>query len=127
MLPVLAAAAYGFVKGLSQQGREAFHPQQDLFGPIKEEFVYRGMPLWAFSGLPYGSTAVTFAADHVMGDLRSGAISPHAAAARFGDVLLGGVLYESAFRQFGFLGAAAAHIVHNMAVSWGTRARKHLP
>ncbi len=129
MIPVLASAALGFIKGLSQAGRESFNPKQDIFGPIKEEFVYRGLPLWAMPNLPYGSTAVTFAADHVLSDLKNGTLSPHAAAARFGDVLLGGTLYESAFRQFGLLGAVAAHVAHNSFIALGARvrARRHLP
>jgi hypothetical protein len=122
---VLASAAYGFLKGLTQVGRERFHAEQDLFGPAKEEFLYRGVPLWAAPNLPYGSTAVTFAADHVMGELKRGSLQPNAAAARFGDVLLGGALYETAFRQFGLLGAIGAHVAHNLAIGWGTRARRH--
>lgn len=129
IVPVLASIAFGFIKGLTQSGREKFHAEQDLYGPVKEEFLYRGAPLWAAPNLPYGSTAVSFAADHVFSEVRQQGAAPLDArevAGRFGDVLLGGLLYETAFRQFGIVGAAAAHVAHNVAVSWGTKARRKL-
>lgn len=126
MVPLLAAVAYGFAKGFSQRGRESFHPEQDLFGPLKEELVYRGIPFWTASKLPYGSTAVAFAADHVASELNGNTLAANGAVARFGDVLLGGLLYEVAFRQFGIFGAAASHVAHNLAIGVGSKARRKL-
>lgn len=126
IFPVIASVAYGFIKGLSSSGRDTFNAEQDLYGPVKEELVYRGAPLWAAPNLPFGSTAVAFAADHVASELKGHTLEASAVAARFGDVLLGGLLYETAFRRFGIVGAAAAHVAHNMAISWGTKARRKI-
>lgn len=126
MIPFVASLAYGFIKGLSSSGRDTFNAEQDVYGPVKEEFVYRGAPLWAAPNLPFGSTAVAFAADHVAAELKGNTLDANAIAARFGDVLLGGLLYETAFRRFGIVGAVASHVAHNMAISWGTKARRKI-
>jgi len=126
--PVLASAAFGFLKGfLVRGGPRDFDARMDFFGPVKEELVYRGAPLWALPGLPFGTTAVAFAADHVMSDNRNSPMTTREMVARFGDVLLGGCLYESAFRESGIFGAVASHMAHNMACGWGSRARGPLP
>lgn len=125
MWPVFAAVAFGFVKGFSSGGREAFNLETDLWGPAREEAVYRG-PLWLFPKLPYGSTAVVFAADHVVSDMKhDGLTDAGQIAARFGDVLLGGLAYESAMRRHGILAAIASHMAHNLAVAVGSRARNN--
>ncbi len=128
---MLGALALGFVKGLTgNREEEPFDLEQNFVGPVKEEFIYRGAPLWLKPNLPFGSTAVIFAADHIRGDyvesMKHNLPPPTApqVAARFGDVLLGGLLYESSFRQFGILGAIASHVGHNLAVSWGARVRR---
>lgn len=124
MWPLLAGAAFGLVKGFTSKRALPFNAQHDLWGPAREEVVYRAAPLWLFPNLPFGSTAVTFAADHVLSDSRhSTGMGATELLARFGDVLLGGAIYESAFRRFGLLGAIAAHAAHNVGVGLGSRAR----
>lgn len=129
MLQVLASIALGLVKGFGVVGavspKEAeFSFERDLWGPAKEELIYRAAPLWAFPGIPYGTTAVLFAVDHVLDDMRRNpAITASEIASRFGDVLLGGLIYESAQRKNGVLSAIAAHASHNIAVSVGARLR----
>ncbi len=115
----------GLVKGLTGDDEGGVSLERDLWGPAKEELFYRGAPLWAFPKLPYGSTAVVFAADHVLDDFKNPEADYSAtdAAARFGDVLIGGLLYESAFRSHGIVAAIAAHSVHNLAVGLGARLR----
>jgi len=126
---VLASIALGLVKGFGIVGpvspEEAeFSFERDLWGPTKEELVYRAAPLWAFPNIPYGTTAILFAVDHCLDDMRANPnISASEIASRFGDVLLGGLIYESAHRRQGVLSAIAAHSSHNMAVSVGARLR----
>lgn len=122
--PFLASVAFGFLKGFtSNEQSEGFRAEQDFIGPVKEEFLYRGMPLWMFPNLPVGTTAVTFAVDHVISDARKHAMTPLQMVARLGDVFLGGYLYESAFRGSGIAGAIASHIGHNASISVGQRLR----
>ena len=128
LVPILGSIALGLVKGLTSDG-PALTPnlKTDLWGPINEELLYRG-PLWLFPKLPYGSTAVLFAADHLLDDARAVAVDgdvPTAweVVARFGDVFLGGWAYEVAMRESGILAAIAAHLGHNNALSIGTRLR----
>lgn len=96
--------------------------ETDVYGPIKEEALYRG-PLILFPNVPFGTTALIFAVDHVIDDMRTGSPSMGDLFSRFGDVLLGGCAYEYAMRQNGIFAAIGAHSLHNMAVSLGSRAR----
>lgn len=123
--PFFGSLVLGFVKGLtSKPGEEQpFNVQMDMIGPMKEEFLYRGAPLWAAPGLPYGTTAVSFAIDHILHDARRGPMTGSQMLSRFGDVLLGGLAYESAFRSSGIIGAIASHSGHNLAVGLGSRLR----
>jgi hypothetical protein len=126
--PLIASLALGFVKGLTEDKVSRFNPEMDFIGPVKEELIYRGLPLWVKPNLPFGSTAAVFAIDHIAHDMtragREGTMmQPLEIAARFGDVLLGGMLYESSFRSFGILGAIASHVSHNVACGLGSRAR----
>lgn len=130
--PYLAAIAFGFAKGLTARAGEE-HPfslQQDFLGPVKEELFYRGLPLWVKPNLPFGSTALLFAADHIVSDARQvareGSPTPTAGqvVARLGDTFAGGLVYEYAFRQYGILGAVAAHCGHNLACALGARVRR---
>jgi membrane protease YdiL (CAAX protease family) len=122
--PVLVSAAFGFLKGFLVRGEpRGFDARMDFFGPVKEELVYRGAPLWALPGLPFGTTAVAFAVDHVMSDNRNSPMTTREMVARFGDVLLGGVLYETAARNSGIAMAIASHCAHNFSVSVGSRMR----
>lgn len=126
---LLASAVLGLVKGLfepSSAGEPTgFSFAHDVWAPTREELLYRAAPLWAVPELPYGSTAVVFAADHVLDDLKDDP-PPTAtqAAARFGDVFLGGLLYETAYRRTGLTAAIAAHMAHNAAVALGARLRR---
>ncbi len=121
----LASAAFGLVKGLTAAPGAArgFSAEQDFIGPVQEEFLYRGVPLWAVPGLPFGTTAVTFAVDHVLSDSRKGPMTTKELVGRFGDVLLGGLLYEKSFRSAGLLGAIASHSAHNLFVGVGSHIR----
>lgn len=127
---MLAAAVLGLLKGVLDPEPGEFSFERDLWGPTKEELVYRAGPLYLFPKIPYGTTAVVFAADHVLDDIRRQMKSDQPALtatdliARFGDVLLGGLMYESAYRKNGIATAIAAHAVHNMAVGVGSRLRR---
>lgn len=123
--PFLASVAFGFLKGYVSQNTavHGFDSRTHFIGPVKEELLYRGVPLWAVPGLPYGATAVTFAVDHCISDYRQAPMSATSLAARFGDVLFGGLAYELAARRSGILGAIASHMAHNFATSLGVRAR----
>jgi membrane protease YdiL (CAAX protease family) len=122
--PALASIAFGLLKGLTAP-RGASAPglrlQQDFLGPLKEEVQYRGVPFNAFGNLPYGSTAAMFAADHLVHDARQTPMTTGQLVARFGDVLLGGLMYETAYRSNGLFGAVAAHSLHNIAVGLGEK------
>jgi len=120
----LGSLALGLVKGLtSKNGAQGFSSEHDIYGPIREELMYRGAPLWAAPGLPFGATAVNFAVDHVLSDARHGQMSASQVVARFGDVLLGGLAYESAMRSNGIVGAIVNHATHNFSVGLGSRLR----
>jgi len=121
---LLASVAFGFAKGFMSKGEpRPFNAQMDFMGPIKEELIYRGAPLWAAPGLPFGATAVTFAVDHIIHDYRQQPMPLREVVARFGDVLLGGLLYERSMRTSGIAGAIASHVGHNLACAFGSRAR----
>lgn len=124
MIPIVAALALGFVKGWSTPGNVGLNLQSDVYGPIKEELIYRGGPLWLFPNLPFGVTALAFAVDHVLDDLKSP--SPGTTGelvGRFGDVLFGGLCYEAAYRRHGIFAAIAAHSAHNAAITLGSNSR----
>ena len=126
---LLASAVLGFLKGFlepqSAGPSSGFSFETDIWGPAREELIYRAAPLWAFPKLPYGSTAVVFAVDHVLSDFTAdkGTLTPTVALARFGDVLLGGLIYERAFRKHGIGLAVGSHSLHNLAVSLGAKLR----
>lgn len=135
MGPWLGSLILGFSKGWAignqQEDLRGFDAEKDIYAPVREELIYRAAPLSVFPNLPMGATAVTFAADHVLDMLRAPqGCAPHFTAgqllARFGEVLLGGLMYESAYRSSGVVGAVAAHSLHNLACSWGARARRRL-
>lgn len=112
MNPIVLSGLYGLGKAAllrSNDHRQDF-AQAVITGPIVEEAVYR-VGLGAL-GLRGTVGAFSFAMDHLS--------DPNATvgetALRFGDTFLGGVLYGQAYAQFGFLGAVAAHVAHNLAV-----------
>jgi membrane protease YdiL (CAAX protease family) len=125
--PVLLSAAFGFLKGAMSEGELAYPVSKSyaFFGaPAIEEAAYRALPFEtaraAGLALPGGSTAVAFALDHVLNE-RNG--TPGETALRFADVFAGGLLYEIAYKQFGFLGAVLSHVAHNVMISVGKSAR----
>lgn len=131
MNPIVLAGLHGLVAGfavgpeIDARGRRVKpkgRAYAELGAPIVEETLYRALPLMGFgSALPKGATALAFAADHVRGEWAEH--SAGSAALRFGDVFLGGLLYESAFRRFGWLGAIGAHMAHNIFVGVGRTLR----
>lgn len=128
MYPWLGSLILGFAKGWvigPDAGSElGFTAENDIYAPVKEELLYRAAPLTLFPNLPYGSTAVPFAVDHALDMLKETSPSPSELVARLGEVFLGGLMYESAMRSSGIVGAVAAHSLHNMALTWGAQARK---
>ncbi len=130
--PYIAAAAFGLLKGLTSgpgDDEHTFTLEHNFVGPIKEELLYRGAPLWAAPGLPMGSTAAVFAVDHVMHDARlhslaGTSMTPMQVIARLGDVFLGGMLYELSYRRSGLAGAIGSHLAHNAAVVLGSKVRR---
>lgn len=126
MFELAASLVLGLVKGFAggtTRDESALSLQRDVVGPLSEELLYRAGPLWAFPNIPFGSTAVVFAADHVLDAMKEGQGTPARFAARFGEVLLGGLLYESAYRRSGYFAAVAAHSLHNAACAWGAALR----
>ena len=130
--PYLAAAAFGLIKGLTSGPADDEHEftlEHNFIGPVKEEVIYRGVPLWVKPNLPTGSTAAVFAIDHILHDMRMHSLAgthmkPMELVARLGDVFLGGMLYEAAFRGSGILGAIGAHTIHNAGVTLGSKVRR---
>jgi len=122
--PILLSAAFGFIKGFtSSEPSTGFDVEQDLWGPTKEELIFRG-PLWIFPKVPYGATALFFAGEHILSDQKeSPQMTPLEVVARLGDVFLGGMLYELAMRRGGMLSAIGAHAAHNNAIRWGEQLR----
>lgn len=119
---LLGSLALGLVKGFTSKTTHEFSAQTDIYAPIREELAYRGSLRAAPTA--FGSTAVTFVVDHVLSEAyRQPNMTASQMAARFGDVLLGGTLYEGAMRSHGILGAIASHALHNTAVSVGSRLR----
>lgn len=125
--PLVGSVLLGLVKGYMDNNRPSpFNVETDVIGPVKEELLYRG-PLYFFPRVPYGASALLFAADHLADDARADAGGPPPDAwevlARFGDVLLGGLAYETAQRKSGILAAISCHMAHNMSVGFGSRLR----
>lgn len=125
MNPVVASALFGFVKGFMSKGKPPDGSVATHFaGPIYEEMAYRALPIAIFGDkLPNGWTALAFAIDHLSGEVQKHHYTTEATVARFADVFLGGVLYERAYRRWGLFGAVASHVLHNIAVNAGSKAR----
>lgn len=131
MNPILLAGLHGLVAGYAagperdRRGRrlKAQPRAYAEFGaPVVEETIYRALPLMGLgASIPRGATAAWFAADHVLSEWADH--DAGSAAIRFGDVFLGGLFYESAFRKFGWLGAIGAHALHNLATRVGRNLR----
>lgn len=130
MNPLLVSAAFGFVKGYVVARKNPSAPlgnwaMHSLAGPFVEELVYRAAPMQrGMAGLPNGWTGLPFAMDHVQAEAARGVHSTAGMFGRFADVFAGGVLYEAAYRQWGFLGAFGAHLLHNTMHGFGMRAAR---
>jgi membrane protease YdiL (CAAX protease family) len=122
MNPVLASLAYGLVKGVMQRRADPrpFSLGAVILGPLREEAMYRAGSHYA--GLPGGFSAFAFAADHVFSDASHDGLQTKHVVPRFADVFMGGLLYEQAYRRWGFFGAFAAHALHNLGVHFGSQA-----
>lgn len=108
MNPITLSLGYGLLKGALSGGPRR---RVDVEAPIGEEIAFRAMPI-AF-GAPPGLADVAFAATHMRG------YRGPAAAARFGDALVGGALYRAAYGRYGLGGAVLAHLGHNLALAFG--------
>ena len=111
MNPILAAGLHGLIAGSiarAPRRRPRFNGYSAFGAPVIEEVLYRGL---LSRSLPEGMGAVMFAADHVLANRGH----------NFFDVLLGGILYEKARKQYGLLGAIGAHCAHNLAVQFAQR------
>ena len=127
--PFILSAMFGFLKGTTKPGGPAWGPegvQANVMAPLLEEAAYRAAPHYLFGGFPMGVTATVFAADHVWAENGRYGLDGTHALMRFADVLLGGLLYESAFRRWGYLGAVASHAVHNVMCGVGSSAAGRL-
>ena len=117
MNPLVLSALHGLIAGVISGGKPDKKRAFTNFGaPIAEEALFRGLG----SSLPFGVTSTAFAAAHV---LKEKGYSRGSDVVRFGDVLLGGLLYETAFKRFGIMGAIAAHTLHNVMAGLGQRLR----
>lgn len=120
MKPILLSALSGFLKGIVFDAPEDYRPRglgDVLEAATKEELVYRGALGFLGARLPAGTSAVIFAADHVLNNGENHSFG--SGVVRFADVFLGGLLYERAFAEYGLLGAVAGHALHNLGVAAG--------
>lgn len=114
MNPIALAGLIGLAKGLvSGPGsvRRHNHLGSFLMAPLLEEATFRGPQMH-----PALSSAA-FAAAHMTPQLMKA--DPSFSAYRFAEVFAGGLIYDAAFKRFGFLGAVGAHALHNVACSLG--------
>jgi len=126
MNSILFSAFYGLLKGVAfakHSVRDVSDFQANVIGPLHEEAVYRVLPHVTMGrALPRGFTAFIFATDHLISEYRHNALDGFQAVVRFADVFAGGLLYEAAFRRYGYLGAVLAHAAHNTACGLGRKA-----
>lgn len=114
MNPIAMAGGWGLIKGLvagRSTARTHNHFSAYVSGPFMEEAMFRLPQLAA----PISSAA--FAAVHLTPDMVRE--DPLFSAFRFAEVFAGGMLYDQAFKRYGFLGAVGAHILHNVSCTLG--------
>lgn len=114
MNPIAMSGAWGMIKGLiagRSTARQHNHFSAYVSGPFIEEAMFRLPQLSA----PISSAA--FAAVHLTPDMVKQ--DPLFSAFRFGEVFCGGLLYDQAFKRYGFLGAVGAHMLHNISCTLG--------
>lgn len=128
MNPLVLSVAFGFLKGCLSDGGAPPYVRSKAYthlgAPLLEEAAYRAVPFEtaraAGLAMPGGTTAFAFALDHVLSEPKQGSGDT---ALRFADVFAGGMLYEMAYRRFGFFGAVLSHILHNVSIDLGLRSR----
>jgi len=111
--PIVLAGLHGILGGLvvakgPQRRRSGY---QSFGAPVIEEVLFRGVP--GALGVPGGVSTAAFAGAHAVDD------PEHTDPVRLGDVVLGSLIYQAAFKQFGIVGAIGAHVAHNLAVGLG--------
>lgn len=127
MNPVVLSALFGLVKGVADPGQpksdtDAF--QANVMAPVFEEAMYRALPSLSFGDRhTRGLSALVFATDHVAQEHRRDGLRGRHAVLRFADVFAGGLMYEAAYRRWGFFGAVLAHAAHNVMYGLGSKAR----
>lgn len=129
MRALLLAGLSGFMKGAMGMHTAPARGFADVVtSAATEEVAYRAIPATIAAAMgreaPRGLGALVFAADHLLDDRIHG-VNRGGGLGRFADVLLGGLIYEDAYKSHGVLGAIAAHVAHNMAVQFG--ATRHAP
>lgn len=114
MNPIALAGLMGLAKGLLRGPsavRRHNHLGAYLINPLLEEASFRGPQLH-----PALSSAAFAVAHMTPGLLKD---DPGFGAYRLAEVFAGGLIYDMAFKRFGFLGAVGAHALHNVACSLG--------
>lgn len=114
MNPIAAAGGWGLIKGLVA-GKNSLRDRiglGDFFaGPVIEEMMFRAPQIHpALSSAAFAAVHLTPAM--VMHD-------PGFSAFRFAEVFAGGLMYDRAYKRYGFLGAVGAHFLHNAACTIG--------
>jgi hypothetical protein len=119
--PIILAALHGYAKGYAIGGDASggLHPTQSMImGPIREEMSYRGPLSYAAPGFADYASAAAFAFAH----FNAAEPSPMRNM-RMLDAFAGGLIYASAFREYGLVGAIAAHALHNVMTTAGANQR----
>lgn len=98
---LIAAGALGFVKGLYGDKKRPTKRRSSFAGALIEETLFRGV-------LPPAVGLAGFVASH----------QPRTVG-RIADLAVGSLLYGSAMKRFGLLGAVGAHVAHNVALGVG--------
>jgi len=122
--PITIAAGFGFLKGALLARGHRMAPGKEFYAgivaPMVEEAMFRAIPfkMAEITGAkpPNGATAFSFAAEHIRQEGWSGGHSVW----RFGEVFFGGILYEQAYKKWGWFGSVGAHSLHNIMVSVGS-------
>lgn len=126
MKEVIASALFGLFKGAAAESPESASPygvfQAVVVAPVTEELIFRegGAAMWKRSGfmsgkaMPLAVSAVPFAVAHLRPSMDARRMF-----ARFVDVFLGGLLYQSAYNSGGLKMSIAAHAAHNLGVQLG--------
>lgn len=121
MNPIVLAAFHGYMKGYAVGGDVSGGvpaAQSMIVGPISEEMRYRAPLSYVSPGLGDFASAALFAFAHF--DANE---VPQRRTFRMFDAFAGGLIYASAFREYGIVGAIAAHAIHNVMTTAGANQR----